>query len=177
MGNDPIRVLGIDPGSVVTGFGVIDIGRLGSARIASGAIRVQGESLPQKLGCIFREVSELVAAYRPQVMAVERVFVHRNVDAALKLGQARGAAICAGVAQDVAVAEYAPREIKKAVVGTGGAAKEQVEHMVTRLLGLGEALGADEADALAVAICHGHQAYPGASPKLAAVLRGVRRRS
>jgi crossover junction endodeoxyribonuclease RuvC len=173
---DSVRVLGIDPGSLITGFGVIDISRSASVWIASGAIRVLGESLPDKLGCIFGEVSALVAAYRPEIMAVERVFVHRNVDAALKLGQARGAAICAGVAQGLSVAEYAPREIKQAVVGTGSAAKEQVQHMVARLLHLGETPGTDEADALAVAICHGHQLRPGASPALTVALRGARRR-
>lgn len=174
--NDSVRVLGIDPGSLITGFGVIDTARSASVRVASGAIRVQGESLPDKLGCIFSEVSALVAEYRPDIMAVERVFVHRNVDAALKLGQARGAAICAGVAQGIPVAEYAPREIKQAVVGKGGAAKEQVQHMVVHLLRLSEAPGADEADALAVAICHGHQLRPGASPALAMALREGRRR-
>jgi crossover junction endodeoxyribonuclease RuvC len=171
-----MRVLGIDPGSVITGFGVIEVSRSATICVAYGAIRVSGDSLPARLGCIFREVSELVAGHRPEIMAVERVFVHRNVDAALKLGQARGAAICAGVAQGLAVAEYAPREIKQAVVGTGGAAKEQVQHMVARLLRLERALGADEADALAVAICHGNHARPGASPALAAVIRGARRR-
>ena len=151
-----MRILGIDPGSQVTGYGIVDEqdGRL--RYVASGCLRVQGEDLAQRLGMIFRELSEVVRQYRPQEMAVERVFMHRNADSALKLGQARGAALCAGDCAQLVITEYTPREIKQALVGTGAAAKPQVQHMVKVLLGLDAVPQADAADALAVALCHGH---------------------
>lgn len=152
----PIRILGLDPGSQTTGFGVIDwIG--GSARyVASGAIRTSGEAFPPRLRQIFDGVAELMREYRPSEVAVERVFVHRNADSALKLGQARGAALCAAFASDPAVYEYAPREVKLAVVGQGGAQKEQVKLMVMTLLKLDGRLGPDAADAVGVALCHAY---------------------
>jgi crossover junction endodeoxyribonuclease RuvC len=152
----PIRILGLDPGSQTTGFGVIDwIG--GSARyVASGAIRTSGEAFPPRLRQIFDGVAELMREYRPSEVAVERVFVHRNADSALKLGQARGAALCAAFASDPAVYEYAPREVKLAVVGQGGAQKEQVKLMVMTLLKLDGRLGSDAADAVGVALCHAY---------------------
>ncbi len=124
--------------------------------MASGCVRVKGEDLPQKLGMIFSEISALLHEFQPHQMAIERVFMARNPDSALKLGQARGAAICAGVHQGLPVAEYAPREIKQAVVGRGGADKAQVQHMIRVLLQLSSTPQADAADALAVAVCHGH---------------------
>lgn len=150
------RILGIDPGSRITGYGVIDSDGRRNRHVASGAIHVRGGDLAERLGSIFREVCAIVETYRPEQMAVEEVFVSRNVASALKLGQARGAAICAGVLGALPVAEYSPREVKLAVVGTGGADKTQVQHMVRVLLGLKESLQADRADALAVALCHAH---------------------
>jgi crossover junction endodeoxyribonuclease RuvC len=151
-----VRILGLDPGSQTTGFGVIDwIG--GTARyVASGAIRTSGEAFPPRLRQIFDGVAELMREYRPSEVAVERVFVHRNADSALKLGQARGAALCAAFASDPAVYEYAPREVKLAVVGQGGAQKEQVKLMVMTLLKLDGRLGPDAADAVGVALCHAY---------------------
>ena len=151
-----LRILGIDPGSRITGYGVIEVSGGRASYVASGCIRTGGDNLPGRLKVIFEEISTIVATYAPQEMAVEQVFVHKNVDSALKLGQARGAAICAGVMRDLTVAEYTPREIKQAIVGTGGATKEQIQHMVTMLLKLSEPPQADAADALAVALCHSH---------------------
>ncbi|MCG5510593.1 crossover junction endodeoxyribonuclease RuvC [Ectothiorhodospira lacustris] len=152
----PIRILGIDPGSVVTGYGIVDTDGRRSTHVDSGCIRVRGEDLPARLGHILVAVAELVARHQPQVMAIEQVFVSRNAASALKLGQARGAAICAAVQGGLAVAEYAPRSIKQAVVGTGAADKTQMQHMVTMILGLAARPAADAADALAVALCHAH---------------------
>lgn len=150
------RILGIDPGSRITGFGVIDVDPAGTRYVTSGCVRATGEDLASRLHEIFRGIGEIVDTHRPQQMAIERVFMHRNADSALKLGQARGAAICAATSHAISVTEYAPREIKQAVVGTGSAAKHQVQHMVCALLGLAMAPQADAADALAVALCHGH---------------------
>lgn len=149
-----IRILGIDPGSRLTGYGLIDADGGHSRYVASGCLQVGGDSLSDKLGLIFRELSELMSEYRPQHFAIESVFMHRNAGSALKLGQARGAAICAAVMQELPVAEYAPREIKLSVVGKGGADKQQVQHMVRVLLNLSDVPQADAADALAVALCH-----------------------
>lgn len=150
------RILGIDPGSRITGYGIIDSDGRNSVHVASGCIRMEDKVLPERLGAIFRGVAELVEIHSPHEMAIEEVFMAKNAGAALKLGQARGAAICAGVNAGLAVSEYAPRSIKQAVVGSGAAGKEQVQHMVQRILGLSEKLGADQADALAVALCHAH---------------------
>jgi len=150
------RIIGIDPGSRVTGYGVIDQEGQQIRYVASGCIRIKGDALATRLGIIFEGINSLVDQYQPKEMAVERVFMNRNADSALKLGQARGAAICAGVTRTLAVSEYAAREIKQAVVGKGGATKEQVQHMIRVLLSLEAAPPSDAADALAVAICHGH---------------------
>jgi len=154
------RILGIDPGSRITGYGVIDSDGRVSRHVASGAIQVAGDGLPARLGCIFREVSDIIDEFRPQQMAIEDVFVARSAASALKLGQARGAAICAGVLRELPVAEYTARYVKQAVVGTGGADKAQVQHMVGLLLNLTGRLQADAADALAVALCHAHAGAP-----------------
>jgi crossover junction endodeoxyribonuclease RuvC len=148
------RILGIDPGSRLTGYGLIDSDGRHARYISSGCIKVSGATLPDKLGLIFIELGELIGEFLPQQLAIENVFMHRNADSALKLGQARGAAICAAVTRGLPVAEYAPREIKQAVVGKGGADKLQVQHMVRVLLGLAETPQADAADALAIALCH-----------------------
>ncbi len=150
------RILGIDPGSRITGYGVIESDGRESRFIACGAIRVKGENLPEKLGYIFHEVVTVIEEYRPEKMAIEDVFMSKSAGSALKLGQARGAAICAGMQQAIPVAEYTAKQVKLAVVGTGSADKGQVQHMVRMLLNRTEKLQADAADALAVALCHGH---------------------
>lgn len=150
------RILGIDPGSRITGYGIIDSDGRRSQHVASGCIRMEDKVLPERLGAIFQGIAELIETHQPQEMAIEEVFMAKNAAAALKLGQARGAAICAGVTAGLAVSEYSPRSIKQAVVGAGGADKTQVQHMVQRILQLTDKLAADQADALAVALCHAH---------------------
>ena len=152
------RILGIDPGSRITGYGVIDSDGIRSAYVTSGCIRLAGEDFPARLGRIFEALSELIERRRPAEVAVEQVFVSRNAAAALKLGQARGAAICAAVTRGLPVHEYTPRMVKQSVVGAGGADKGQIQHMVRLLLDLPEAPAADAADALAVALSHAHTA-------------------
>jgi len=151
------RILGIDPGSRVTGYGIIDLSGQRLSYVASGCIRTRGDAIAERLGIIFAGVNEIINAYTPDEMAIERVFMSKNADSALKLGQARGAAICAGVQGGVPVDEYAAREVKQAVVGKGGASKEQVQHMICVLLSLQGKPPQDAADALGVALCHGHQ--------------------
>jgi crossover junction endodeoxyribonuclease RuvC len=148
------RILGIDPGSRITGFGIIDAEGSRIRHVVSGAIRTADESFPQRLRCIFEQLSLVLDEYQPDLVAIEQVFVNRNVASALKLGQARGAAICAAAVRDLPIAEYAPTQIKQAVVGTGSASKEQVQFMVRALLQVAKALQSDAADALAVALCH-----------------------
>lgn len=151
-----LRVLGLDPGSRITGFGLIEWRDGRWCHLAHGCIAVPGaEALAVRVRLIFERLTELIARHEPAEVAVERVFVNRNVDSALKLGQARGAALCA-VPHGVTVFEYAPRAIKLALVGSGAAEKQQVAHMVRALLSLQERLAADAADALAVALCHAH---------------------
>ena len=150
------RILGIDPGSRVTGYGIIDQQGQQLSYVASGCIRTQGEALPERLAAIFSGVTDIIGEHSPDEMGIEQVFMNKNADSALKLGQARGAAICSGVNLHLPVAEYAARAIKQAVVGKGGASKEQVQHMVCVLLALQKKPQSDAADALAVAICHGH---------------------
>jgi crossover junction endodeoxyribonuclease RuvC len=149
-----LTILGIDPGSQVTGFGVIAVSGGMLNYIASGCIRARSGALAQRLHTIYDGAAGLVEQYRPDEICIERVFMHRNVDSALKLGQARAAALCGTFRHAAPVHEYAPREIKLAVTGSGGAEKVQVAHMVRRLLSLRGPLAADAADALAVAICH-----------------------
>lgn len=149
-----VRILGIDPGSRTTGYGVIDTEGDRITWLHHGAIRTDGGDFPARLSQIFAGIGEVLDTWRPGEVAIERVFVHRNADSALKLGQARSAAICATFGHPVTLHEYAPRAVKQAVTGLGGASKEQVAHMVRMLLRLPEDLQADAADALAVAICH-----------------------
>jgi len=151
------RILGLDPGSLRTGFGVIDCAGGNLSIVAQGCIATSGGPLADRLRIIHARVAELIAQHAPQVIAVERVFLSKNVDSALKLGQARGAALAA-VPLSLTVHEYAPRAIKLAVVGVGGAEKVQVAHMVKQLLRVDMRLAADAADALAVAICHANSA-------------------
>lgn len=150
-----VRVLGLDPGSRRTGFGVIDCEGNGQTHIAHGCIAPEGEAIATRLRGIFEGVDRLIAAYQPDEVAIERVFVNRNVDSAMKLGQARGAALCA-VPTGTSVFEYAPRAIKLAVAGSGAAEKGQVAHMMKVLLQLAKPPGPDAGDALAVAVCHAH---------------------
>ena len=152
------RILGIDPGLRVTGFGLIVAsgGRL--QYLASGCIRNETGELPDRLKLILLDLQEVIAAHHPTEVAVEKVFVNVNPQSTLLLGQARGAAISAAVLANLPVSEYTALQVKQAVVGHGKAAKEQVQEMVRRLLALPEAPSPDAADALACAICHAHGA-------------------
>ncbi|HEX4153720.1 MAG TPA: crossover junction endodeoxyribonuclease RuvC [Steroidobacteraceae bacterium] len=149
-----VRVLGIDPGSQCTGFGVVDATGPKLTYVASGVIRTPNGDFAARLCEIFTCVRRIVAEYRPQEIAIERVFVNRNPDSALKLGQARGAAICGTLDANAEVFEYATRQIKQAVVGSGGAEKAQVQLMMRSMLKLEGPVAADAADALAAAVCH-----------------------
>ena len=151
------RILGIDPGSRFTGFGVLDFVGDQARSVASGTVKSLDGDFPDRLRQIFTSMTEIVTEYQPDVVAIESVFMHKNAGSALKLGQARSAALCATFVREVEVFEYAPREIKQAIVGTGSATKEQVQHMVVSLLALESAPSEDAADALATALCHGHQ--------------------
>src|SRR5690606_5568924 len=150
-----VRILGIDPGSQVTGFGIVDAIDGQARAVAWGSIRTSGEH-SERLRRIFEEVDRIVATHAPVEIAIESVFVHRNADSALKLGQARAAALCATFRARLPIYEYSPRHIKKAVVGSGAAEKLQVQRMVKMLLGVREELQSDAADALAAALCHAH---------------------
>jgi crossover junction endodeoxyribonuclease RuvC len=147
------RILGLDPGSLRTGFGIIDCAGGNLRIVAQGCIATSGGPLADRLRLIHARVAELIVLHRPSEVAVERVFLSKNPDSALKLGQARGAALAA-VPATLGVHEYAPRAVKLAVVGVGGAEKTQVAHMVKQLLAIELKLAADAADALAIAICH-----------------------
>lgn len=157
------RILGIDPGSQRTGVGIIEVddgGRLAHVFHAPLELLARGDAaadaFPLRLKRLLDGLSEVIATHRPDEVAIEQVFMARNPDSALKLGQARGAALCAVVMRDLPVHEYAAREVKLAVVGKGGAEKQQIQHMVGLMLNLHGKLQADAADALAVAITHAH---------------------
>ena len=151
----PIRILGIDPGSRITGFGVIDWHGREPVYVASGCIKtLPNDELAGRIGMIVRSIGDLVAEYRPNQAAVEQVFVNVNPAATLMLGQARGAAVAALVLRDLPVYEYTALQVEQSVVGQGKAAKEQVQHMVVQMLGLSGTPQADAADGLAVAITH-----------------------
>ncbi|MBN8442480.1 MAG: crossover junction endodeoxyribonuclease RuvC [Thauera sp.] len=167
------RILGLDPGLRITGFGLID--SLGSQLryVASGCIKTRDGELPGRLKTLLDGVREVIETYRPDVVAVEKVFVNVNPQSTLLLGQARGAVICGAVSCDLPVHEYTALQVKQSVVGYGKAAKEQVQHMVQRLLTLDDSPSPDAADALACAICHAHGSRGlGAVPGL-----GTRRRA
>lgn len=151
-----MRILGIDPGLRMTGFGIIDWIGNRPVYISSGCIKSGEGELPQRLGVILSCLGEVIALHHPQQVAIEKVFVNVNPQSTLLLGQARGAAICAAVLQALPVAEYTALQVKQAVVGNGHAAKEQVQEMVKRLLNLPAVPSSDAADALACAICHAH---------------------
>jgi len=154
----PVRILGIDPGSRITGYGVIDFHQDHARHVASGCIHLRGSDLTARLRAIFDGITAIVEDQSPQELAVEQVFFHRNAASALKLGQARGAALMAAVTRGLPLYEYSPTQVKQAVTGRGHAAKNQVQHMIKMLLCLRELPASDAADALAVAICHGHTA-------------------
>jgi len=152
-----MRIIGIDPGSLRTGFGIIETlpgGRL--RHVAHGCLQLGRQPFLERLAQIHQRLRAIVQEFRPDTAAIEAVFLARNADSALKLGQARGAALVALLDAALPVAEYSALQIKKATVGAGHADKTQVEHMVRRLLGIGEGIQADAADALACAICHAH---------------------
>jgi crossover junction endodeoxyribonuclease RuvC len=149
-------ILGIDPGSRITGYGVVrDTGR-GCVYVASGCIRTGSGELHERLQIVYRGVREIIQTYGPVTMGIEKVFMARNADSALKLGQARGAAIVAGAEESLEIAEYTATQVKQAVTGTGAANKEQVQMMVMHMLKLTSKPQIDASDALAIAICHAH---------------------
>jgi len=165
------RIIGIDPGSRTTGYGILDTDGFRHQYIASGFIHIEGEDLAERLGVIFREVGVVIEQWQPQAMAIEQVFMNKNADSALKLGQARGAAICAAVNANIMVDEYSARTIKKAVVGSGAADKEQIKDMIKLLLSLEDKPQSDEADALAIAMCHANHL----NVRAAGIIKGTRR--
>ena len=148
------RILAIDPGSRITGFGIVDIINGKTSYVGSGCIRLPDEALSVRLKHIFNNVSALLEEYRPDEFAIEEVFLAKNANSALKLGQARGAAIVAASLRELVVNEYAARRVKQSVVGNGNADKTQVQMMVQLLLNLTSKPQADAADALAIALCH-----------------------
>lgn len=149
-------ILGIDPGSRITGFGVVRQTARGCEYVASGCIRTGGGELHERLQIVFRGVSEIIRQHGPVTMGIERVFMARNADSALKLGQARGAAIVAAAEAGLEIAEYSASQVKQAVAGTGSANKEAVMLMVMHLLKLTQKPQIDASDALAIALCHAH---------------------
>ena len=169
-----VRVMGIDPGSVITGYGIIESDGAASFHLAHGHIRARGESFPERLGHIHAELSAVLARWQPDEVAVEQVFMSNNPMSALKLGQARGAAITAVVSRQIAVSEYAARVVKQVVTGSGSAGKPQVQAMVKALLQVTRTLQVDAADGLAIAICHAHSRASAsrASPALRRRSRG-----
>ena len=148
------RILGIDPGLRLTGFGVIDVHNHTMRYVASGVIKVAGTALPERLCSLAQGIQQVIETYHPDESVIEKVFVNVNPQSTLLLGQARGAAIAALVLKNLAVHEYTALQLKKAVTGHGKAPKEQVQEMVARLLNLPATPQADAADALGVAICH-----------------------
>lgn len=152
-------ILGIDPGSHLTGFGIIKVSGPRQSLIAAGCIRSKHKALERRLQHIHQQLCEAITQYNPQEAAIEQVFTHLNPQSALKLGQARGAALVAVATFLLPLSEYSARTIKKAVVGHGAANKSQVQHMVKSLLKLKETPQADAADALAIAICHANYRY------------------
>ncbi len=151
-----MRILGVDPGSRMTGVGIIEVTGDRVKPVYYGAIKAGSGEFTERLGLIFSGLQQLIREYRPDQAAIETVFVAHNAASAIKLGQARGAAVCAAISCEVPVSDYSPRSIKQAIVGRGGADKGQVQHMVGILLGIREPIQNDAADALAVALCHQH---------------------
>ena len=152
-----MRVLGVDPGTLTTGWGVVDDVGTRVHFVAGGVVRATG-ALPDRLVRIFDGIVDVLAAFRPACISLEKTFVGANVQSAFRLGEARGAILVAAARAGVTIREYSPAEIKVAVAGQGRADKDQMQLMVARLLGLTESIPADEADALAAGICHLHSA-------------------
>lgn len=159
-------ILGVDPGSTITGYAIVENGAQPRLRDA-GCIRLPRAAFAVRLGLIFERLGEVIQVNMPDEMAIEDVFMARNAASALKLGQARGAAICAGAAAGLPVSEYTPTQIKSAIVGRGRADKVQIQHMVGVLLGVSRHLQADAADAAAVALCHAHHCQTAARTRIA----------
>ena len=153
---DRARIIGVDPGSRSTGYGVVDTDGTRLVHVASGFVRTGEGAWSDRLRNIFEDLGAVIDTHAPGEFVIEKVFVHRNVSSALKLGQARGAAILAGATRSLPVYEYSPNEVKQAVTGRGHASKEQIQYMTRILLSLREPPQTDQADALAVAICHAH---------------------
>ena len=152
-----MKILGIDPGSRITGYGILEVENIKVMTcLDGGAIRLLETSFPKRLGQLFTRLIEVIEHHRPTVMAIEQVFVHQNVQSALKLGHARGVAIAAASLHHIPVFEYAPRLVKKTVVGYGAAEKHQIQQMVRVVLNLNKLPQADCADALAIALCHAY---------------------
>lgn len=151
-----IRILGIDPGSLLTGYGIIEMDGNYAKHVTHGLIRLGEKDISKKLQLLFRELITVIHEFRPNEVSIEKVFLHKNVDSALKLGQARGCAITACAEKGLPIYEYAATQVKKATVGKGHATKQQIQHMVKVLLCLDSNPQADSADALAIALCHGH---------------------
>jgi len=149
-----LTILGIDPGSRITGYGLIWVKGSEQGCVTYGHIQTQAEQMSDRLYEIYSRLSQIIQEHCPTEAAIEQVYMHQNVQSALKLGQARGALFIALASQQLPVSEYSPREIKQAVVGYGASSKEQVQQMVTTLLKLKKGIQADAADALAVALCH-----------------------
>jgi crossover junction endodeoxyribonuclease RuvC len=147
-------ILGIDPGSRITGFGVISTTGSRHAFLGCGCIKTQGDCMAQRLHQIYTGLCEVISTYQPNEASIEQVFMNKNANSALKLGQARGVALVALATHGLSIAEYSPRSIKQAIVGHGGAEKQQVQHMIKVLLNLEKTPQADAADALAIAVCH-----------------------
>jgi len=149
-------IFGIDPGSRITGYGIINFDGRKAHYLTSGCIQIKADAIAQRLQQVYHGIREVMTQFPPHEVAVEQVFMHKNPGSALKLGQARGAAIVAASLDGIVVAEYSAKQIKQAVVGYGAAQKTQVQQMVKILLNLSDVPQADAADALAVALCHAH---------------------
>lgn len=149
-------ILGVDPGSRITGYGVIRSNGRHLEYLDSGCITMGEKAMPERLQTIHAGLAEIIQVYRPEEMAIEKVFLSRNVDSALKLGQARGVAIVCGANAGLPVAEYSARQVKQAAVGKGSAGKHQIQHMVQAIFKLTRQPREDAADALAIALCHAH---------------------
>lgn len=159
------RILGIDPGSRKAGFGIIESGRYHPSYLVSGVIRVEKYSGSDRLKNIFESVSQIIDQYQPDVMAIEKVFVYKNPNSAIVLGQARGVILCAAALKNIPIMEYTPTQIKSTVVGKGHAGKNQVQYMVQNLLKLTDCPQEDAADALACALCHDRYMSLGIDPQ------------
>ncbi|NIN34330.1 MAG: crossover junction endodeoxyribonuclease RuvC [Gammaproteobacteria bacterium] len=150
------RILGIDPGSRLTGYGLIEMDKGNARHITHGTIRLSQDEISVKLSTLFNRLVLIIDEHKPDEVSIENIFLHKNADSALKLGQARGCAITACAEKKLPVYEYTANQVKQATVGKGHAAKQQVQHMIKVLLRLDIPPEVDAADALAIAICHGH---------------------